>query len=523
MKTGEMKGREIYPIGQQDFKTLRESGALYVDKTQFIDKILESGNQYFFLARPRRFGKSLFLSTLKYFFEGERSLFKGLYIDSTNWHWDKFPVLYLDLNSGEYSRPGSLDEVIEKKLGDWETKYDVEVKSTSHTIRFQSILETIHEKTGRQAVILVDEYDKPLVKNLNNDDFELYRRKLAALYSNLKTGASHIRMVFLTGVSRFSKLSVFSDLNNLNDISFDNDYADICGVAEHELKACFKSGIQALADEYEISYDEACERLKMNYDGYRFARKGSDIYNPWSLFNCLQKREIANYWNSTGFPSIIAEMLQRIDADIEAALNVEYDLSKLMGLDLKSSDPVALLYQTGYITIKDYDPEFSTYKLGVPNREVREGLFDVLLPYYVKAKSGNIADVVFRLVKSVRTGDAEEFMKNLQAYFAGIPYNLQMDNENNFHNAFYILMTLLDLKVQAEAYTSDGRMDLLLKSKDYIYIIELKYDGSAQAALDQINEKRYDLKFYADSRKLIKIGVNFSSRKRRIDDWIIEM
>lgn len=517
-----MDDRYRYPIGQQDFKTLRLGDSIYVDKTRYIEKIVKSNSQYYFLARPRRFGKSLFLSTLKYFFKGERELFKGLYADSMDWDWQPYPVLYLDLNTGEYTDPAKFDSTINSNLRRWEEEYGISVKDDTLAQRFENIIRSIHKKTGRQVVILVDEYDKPLVRNLNNDEkFEIYRTKLAALYSNFKTCAEHIRLVFLTGVSRFSKLSVFSDLNNIRDISFSDEFADICGITEREMLENLSAGIEALSAEYGIGYEEACERLKGSYDGYRFGWRGSDIYNPWSLLNCLSDREIANYWNSTGMPTIVAEMLQGIDADIEMVLNTVCDKRRLIGLDLKSSDPLALLYQTGYLTIKDYDRECDTYTLGIPNREVKEGLFDVLLPYYVKVRRGDVSDTVFRLVKYVRTGNAENFMKCLQEYFAGITYKLEMDDENNFHNAFYILMTLLNLKVKAEAETSDGRMDLMIKTEDYIYIIELKYDGTAREALDQINEKDYALQFRSDPRKLIKIGVNFSSEKRRIDDWII--
>lgn len=511
-----------YPIGQQDFKTLRNNGSVYIDKTHFIEKILGSGSQYFFLARPRRFGKSLFLSTLRYFFEGERELFKNLYIDSSYWTWEKYPVLYLDLNAGEYSDPHNLDHLLDKNLRGWEEKYGIEVKDATLSLRFQSVIESVHKVTGRQVVILVDEYDKPLVRNLNNDEeFDNNRSRLSALYSNFKSCAPHIKFVFLTGVSRFSKLSVFSDLNNINDITFDENYADVCGITTKELLGNLNIGISKIAEKYGLTFEEACLKLKANYDGYRFHENGSEIYNPWSILNCMAKQEVVNYWNETGVPTLVAESLLRIDADLEAVMNSECDKNTLRGLDLRSANPIALLYQTGYLTIKDFDREYETYSLGIPNREVREGLFGVLLPYYVKVKRGTVSDTVYKLVKSVRTGNANEFMESLQAYFAGIPYDLEMNNENNFHNAFYILMTTLNLNVKAEVKTSDGRMDLLLESKKYIYIIELKYDGSAQEALAQINDKNYALQFKLDSRKVIKIGVNFSSKSRRIENWII--
>ncbi len=513
--------KDKYAIGDQDFKSLREGGYLYIDKTAYIKKILD-GNKYYFLARPRRFGKSLFLSTLRYFFEGRRELFKGLYIDSTAWDWEPYPVLRLDLNTDKYAETGMLDGVLERYFRDWEKQYDVEVKDADLSQRFSTIIQAAHEKTGRQVVILVDEYDKPLVGNLNNDDnFEHYRTKLASIYSNFKSSAEHIRLVFLTGVSRFSKLSVFSDLNNIDDISFDDEFSDICGVTEKELLNNFKGGISSLAAKRKEDFATACAMLKKNYDGYRFAPEGSDIYNPWSLLSCLKKGRIGTYWNDTGAPSVISEALFNADVDIEAILNAEWKLSHLSGLDLRNANPTALLYQTGYLTIADYDFEYDEVRLKVPNDEVREGLFNDLLPIYMKGKEGWAEDVVFKLKKGIRNGDPERMMKELAAYFAGIPYDLKLDNENNFHNAFYILTTLIGIDAKAEVHISDGRIDLLIETPRYIYVIELKYDASPDEALRQIEEKGYARKFATDGRRLFKIGVSFSSETRRIEGWKI--
>ncbi len=511
-----------YPIGEQDFASLRDRDSIYIDKTRYIERIIMSGSKYYFLARPRRFGKSLFLSTLRYFFEGRRELYKGLYIDSVDWGWEAYPVLRLDLNTEKYYEEGLLDVAIDNLFSKWENLYDVELKAGSVSSRFHNIIEAAHRKTGKQVVILVDEYDKPLVGNINDDRlFEHFRTKLASLYSNFKSSADHIRLVFMTGVSRFSKLSIFSDLNNLDDITFENEYADICGITEGELKANLSEGVDALSKEYGLAVKEVYNLLKKNYDGYRFAEKGSEIYNPWSLLNCLSKREIGNYWNMTGMPTIIAEALKGMDADIEAVLNMECDKRRLLGLDLKNLEPLALLYQTGYLTIKDYDREMGLYTLGIPNLEVKQGLFDVLLPYYVKVRSSNVSDIVIQMSSSLRRGQPDNFMKNMQTYFAGIPYQLKMDNENNFHNAFYILMTILGYNTEAEASTSDGRIDLLIKTENYIYIIELKFDGSAEQAIRQIEEKGYARPFLCDSRKVFMIGANFSSKTRSIKDWQI--
>ncbi len=511
-----------YPIGDQDFKSIRGGGFLYVDKTRYIKKILE-GNKYYFLARPRRFGKSLFLSTLRYFFEGQRDLFKDLYIDSIDWDWEPYPVLHLDLNTDKYFEPGLLEGVLDNLFRNWEKKYDIKVKDENYSQRFKTIISTAHEKTGKPVVILVDEYDKPLVGNLNKgDNFEHYRAKLASLYSNFKSSAEHIKLVFLTGVSRFSKLSVFSDLNNVKDITFDDKFADICGITETELLDNFQQGIESLALKRQVGYDEIVKLLKQNYDGYRFSPDGSDIYNPWSVLNAMSESRIGGYWNATGSPTIIAEVLKDADIDIEHTLNADWDLDDLAGLDLINADPTALLYQTGYLTINEYDVDTNTVHLKVPNKEVRRGLFKNLLDVYLKPKRGTVKSVLDGITKAICDGNPEEMMKHLDSYFAGIPYDLKVEDENNFHNALYILMTLIGIDAKAEVHTSDGRIDLLIENPKYIYIIELKYDSSPEQALQQIEEKNYARKFSTDIRKLFKIGVNFSSEKRRIEDWKIE-
>lgn len=517
-----MKKEQKYPIGEQDFKSLREMDCVYIDKTRFIDTILSSRNKYFFLARPRRFGKSLFLSTLQYFFEGNRELFNGLYIDSTDWGWDPYPVLRLDLNTDKYTETGILDDVLDNLFKEWEIKYDVKLDSQNISSRFRNIIKAAHEKTGKQAVILVDEYDKPLIGNLDKDtNFEHYRTRLASLYSNFKSSAEHIRLVFLTGVSRFSKLSVFSDLNNIKDITFSDAFADICGITERELLDTFPPGIERLAHEYRVSYDEMCLRLKKNYDGYRFAKKGSDIYNPWSVLNAMAEARIGAYWNATGAASIIAKALHAADVDIEKTLTARWRLDRLAGLDLSNADPTALLYQTGYLTIADYDYRNDTVRLKVPNNEVKEGLFNDLLLYYVKVKRGSAESVVTDIIYGIQDGKPEKMMKSLDTFFAGIPYDLKIEDENNFQNALYILLTLIGVDTKTEVHTSDGRIDLLIETPKYIYIIELKYDSTPGDALRQIEEKQYERKFSSDPRQIFKVGIGFSSHTRRIEGWEI--
>ncbi len=512
-----------YAIGQQNFRVLREDDAIYVDKTPFVEKIVKSKAKYWFLARPRRFGKSLFLSTLEYFFKGERELFEGLYIDSADWDWQPYPVLRLDLNVQKYKEQGLLNKVLNNYFLDWEKKYMVEKIADDLSLRFQNIIEAAHKNTGRKVVILVDEYDKPLTNNLNDDDnFEHYRARLASVYSNFKSSAEHIKLVFLTGISRFSKLSVFSDLNNLRDITFTDEFADICGITESELLEYFKSGIATLAEYNGIAQSEAVGLLKENYDGYRFAKRGSDIYNPWSVLNAMADRSISSYWSRTGDPSIIAEALKKINVDLERILNSRVRFRLLEGMDLKNIDPTALLYQTGYLTIKNYDFKTDSVTLGVPNKEVKENLFENLVPLYIKVKRQSPVGVVFDIIDDLHYGNPEKMVKDLDVFLSGIPYEMKMEDENNFHNAIYILLTLIGTETETEVHTSDGRVDLVVKTSDYIYIVELKFDKTTEEAMSQIKEKEYFLPYGNDRRSIFLIGLNFSSKTRHLDPPVIE-
>ena len=520
-----MEKTQAYPIGLQDFRTLREEGYIYVDKTRYITELIRKKSRYCFLARPRRFGKSLFLSTLQCFFEGRRELFEGLDVESLDWDWKPYPVLRLDLNRDGYKAKGELDGVYDNTFRKWEAQYGVGDIAESFSARFENIIEAAHKKTGRQVVILVDEYDKPMVANINNrENIDHYREKLTSVYSNFKSSAEHIRLVFLTGVSRFGKLSVFSGLNNLVDITFLDEYSDICGITEREMLDSLRQGIHRLADKNDMPYESAVRDLKRNYDGYRFSKNGSDIYNPWSLLNAMKDSEISNYWNDTGMPTLVARTLKRVDADLESMFDTYCSEDDLKGLDLLTPQPLALLYQTGYLTIKGYNPKIRRYRLGIPNEEVKKGLFNVLLPYYMQSRSGEepkklVGDMVMYFI----LGDADRAMKCMQAYFAGVHWKMRMDNENNFHNAFFLLMDLVGLDTETESATSDGSIDITVRTDDYIYVIELKYDGTAEQALRQIEEKRYDRKYQMDGRQIIRIGVNFSSETRCIEDWKIEV
>ena len=512
-----------YPIGEQSFESLRKGDFLYVDKTMYVDKIV-NGSKYYFLGRPRRFGKSLFLSTLKAFFEGKRELFKGLYADSMEWDWEPYPVIYLDLNNQQFkddSDFSNLDIIVDETLKVIEQRWGIVPTQKDLSARFASLIRQVSEKSGKGVVILVDEYDKPLVNNLNQSErFETYRNKLAALYSNFKSSADYIRLVFLTGVSRFGKLSVFSGLNNISDISFTRQFAGICGISEEELTENFQEGIKALAEENERTLEEEILELKRWYDGYHFSSYIIDIYNPFSILQVMAYQKYSNYWISSGNSTLLAEQLKRTKADLEYLINARCDQTVLEGLDIDNISPLALLYQTGYLTIKKYDPKRDIYHLGIPNEEVKQGFFEQLLPYYTSITKDNAHVFIFDLIDEMEEGRTDDFMKRLQSLFAGFGHDLKFDEERNVQNAMLLIFSLVGMHVEAEVRNSDGRIDILVRTTDYVYIMELKYDKSAREALDQIERKEYALPWAVDSRTVIEIGINYSTEKRRIDDWI---
>lgn len=511
-----------YPVGDQSFSSIREKGFLYVDKTQYIERII-NGSKYYFLGRPRRFGKSLFLSTMKCFFEGKRELFKGLYADTIDWDWTSQPVFMLDLNTQKYKENDNLDILLNSFFKTQEKQFDITLPEGNISSRLASLIKMVAEKTGKKVVILVDEYDKPLVNNIHNQErFEYYRDVLGALYSNFKSSAEYIQLVFLTGVSRFGKLSVFSGLNNIRDISFTNEFAAICGITGDELINCFKDGIESLAIINNNSFEKEVEKLKKRYDGYHFSSLSPDIYNPFSLIYTFANKAYGNYWIESGTPTLLVEQLKRTDTDIESFLKVECGEEDLKGLDVDNLHPVALFYQTGYLTIKDYDSVFEIFQLGIANDEVKEGFFKYILPFYSNSEYTSTSALATYFQRDLISSNIEDFMKRLKSFFAGISYEMHLDNERSVQNAMFILFTLIGLRTDMEYHTSDGRIDILIRTNKYIYILELKFDGSAEETLAQIKRKGYSPPWAMDKRKIIEVGINYSSKTRKIEYWIID-
>lgn len=511
-----------YPIGIQDFDKIINEGYTYVDKTELIYKLVHEGS-YYFLSRPRRFGKSLLMSTLEAYFSGKRELFHGLAIDKLKKEWTVYPVLHLDLNTGKYDTKDSLFHVLDDFLCKLEATYGTFPSEKALELRFMGLIARIYEKTGKPVVILVDEYDKPLLQSINNKELQDdFRATLKAFYSALKTQDRYIRFALLTGVTKFGKVSVFSDLNNLTDISMDESYDTLCGITEEEMHRYFEESIQKLADRYDISYEEACARLKKRYDGYHFVEYGTGVYNPFSLLSTFRANKFGSFWFETGTPTFLVQLLQRENFYLPDLTQQQVSADMLNSIDAMDRNPIPVIYQSGYLTIKDYDEEFKVYTLGFPNEEVEEGFANYLLPYYAHTGSEGAPMYVRNFVLALRNGKPEEFMKRMQVLFADPDYKIVGNAELYFQNAFYIVTKLLGFYTEVERTISDGRIDMIVKTKDYIYIFEFKYDQSADTALQQIEDKGYAKPFATDGRKIVKIGVNFSREHRCIDEWKIK-
>ena len=518
----------IYPIGIQNFEKIRKDGYLYIDKTALVYQLVTTG-QYYFLSRPRRFGKSLLLSTLEAYFQGKKELFEGLAIEKLEKEWTEHPILHLDLNIARYASTSDLEDILNRNLVAWEKLYGADPAERSLPLRFAGIIDRAYHKTGQRTVILIDEYDKPLLQALHDEELQnQLRNMLKPFYGVLKTMDRAIRFALLTGVTKFGKVSVFSDLNNLDDISMRVPYAAICGITEEELRTYFEDDIHELASSLKLTYDETRTLLKRRYDGYHFVAEGPGLYNPFSLLNTFKYMRIDDYWFETGTPSYLVELLKHTHYDLYEMANTETDADTLNSIDSASNNPIPVIYQSGYLTIKDYDPEFKIYRLGFPNREVEEGFIKYLLPFYTSVSAPKTPFEIGQFVREVRSGNYDAFFRRLQSFFADTPYEViagqkpERDTELHYQNVLFIVFRLVGLYTKVEYHTSNGRIDLVLQTDRYIYIMEFKLNGTAEEALRQIDEKQYALPFANDERKLFKIGVNFSSETRNIERWMVE-
>ena len=510
----------LYPIGIQNFADLRTKGFVYVDKTAQIYNLVKGG-KYYFLSRPRRFGKSLLTSTLESYFQGRRDLFEGLAISGLETEWNEYPVLHIDFSGSAYTSVGEFHKKLTTMLGRMEAEYGISDDSDNYGVRLDNILSAANKSTGRQVVVLIDEYDKPIVDNLTDSELmNAFRVKLQGLYSVLKANDGKIRFAFLTGVSKIGKMSVFSGLNNLRDISMLPEYSSICGISESELHDYFDESVSELASNTGETKEECYAHLKEMYDGYHFCEYSEGMYNPFSLLNTFAGRKYGEYWFETGTPTLLVDVMKKTTYDITLLGSQDVAVESLNGVDSIFEDPVPLFFQTGYLTVKSYEPMVGLYTLGFPNREVKDGFMRFMIRYYLN--TSNASTSVARVMKMklcLFRGDACGFMSELESFFSGISYQIQGDVEKDFQYAMYIILELVGLDVEVERTTSNGRIDMVIKTKGYIYIIEIKTDSSADAALQQIEDRGYARPFASDSRKLYKIGVSFSTATRRIEDW----
>ena len=522
----------LLPIGIQDFEYLRKNNYIYIDKTNFIYKLTRMGKPYF-LSRPRRFGKSLFISTLEAYFLGKKDLFKGLAIEKYEANnpepWAEYPVMKFSLASGEFTKENGLRVRLESSLLDFEEKYKIEKDSDELPVRFANDLKYAFQKAGRGVVVLVDECDNPLLKNINvNKEQEEENRALyKGFFAVLKDCDAYLRFVFFTGVTKFSKVSIFSDLNQLKDISLDRNYDAICGITQEELEENFVPEIEAMAAENDFTKEECLAELKRMYDGYHFCMNCPDIYNPFSLLNAFSENKLGSYWFASGTPTFLINKLKDINFDprrFEKLIKV--DETEISDYRPENADPIPLLYQSGYLTIKESNKKQLSYKLGFPNDEVKYGFLKSLAPSYLKVEDKPTPFNIILLDDAVEEGDTDAIRDWFTALFALLPYptsgDLDSITEQSFQNVIYITLVVLGKYCHTEVHSSKGRADCIVETDDYVYIFEFKRDSSAREALAQIDEQGYALPYTADKRKLFKIGVNFSSTERNISEWEVK-
>lgn len=516
-----------YPIGIQTFDKIRQGGYLYIDKTKYIYEITHPG-QYVFLSRPRRFGKSLLMSTFDSYFRGRKDLFKGLAIEKLEKDWTEYPVLHFDLSDIKKGTVEDFGENVNSSLASMEGEFGIAKTSDNPGTRLKDLVEHIYNKTGKQVVLLFDEYDAPLLTVLHDPErLETMRTELQSFYSPIKKLDPYLRFVFITGITKFSQLSIFSQLNNLNNISMLPQYAAMCGITIKELEDNFQEGIAVLAEKYHYSHKQVIDKLLYHYDGYHFAEDSEGVLNPFSLLSAMNNRKFNNYWFSTGTPTFLVNMMRKFHTDL-----TEIDGSKAMQEDFDAPtenmhNVLPLFYQSGYLTIKDYNPRSGMYTLGYPNEEVKVGLMRILIPFYVQSDPVPASNACWDISEALMDGDIDKALAAARSYFASIPYqeNTLKDaptTEGHFTAMLYVMFSFLNRYVYSQVRNAKGRLDILIKTDTTIYVMELKLDGDLNKALKQINEKDYTIPYQTDGRKVVKVAINFSTEERTIKEWKIE-
>jgi len=524
-----MGQERIYPVGIQDFEKLRVKGAIYVDKTDLVYRLVQK--DYVFLSRPRRFGKSLLSSTLKYYFQGRKDLFQGLVIERMEQEWKEYPVLHFDLSTAKNQDLAGIRSELERQLRIYEATYGEDEANDSPGKRLTHLIQSAHAQTGQKTVVIIDEYDAPMLDVLHDDEkMAEVRRMMQEFYAPLKACDADLRFVFITGITKFSQLSIFSVINNLTNVSMQPEFSAICGITEQELHTVFEEDIAMLAQEYECTSGEMKERLKERYDGYHFSGRSADIYNPFSILKAFAQKELKDYWFESGTPTYLTKQIRHFQTDIQSLDNIEASASDFDRPTEKMSNIIPLLYQSGYITILKYNKQWEKYTLGIPNNEVRVGLTENLLPDYAYKDDFKNSSFIMQFCEAVYYEDMEKAFTILRAYLAGIPYpeggkeilNDMSKNEYYYETIFYLIFSFMNRHIQTQVKTCRGRADMVMHTAKTVYVFELKMNKPAEEALKQIDEKGYMIPYTADGRKLVKCGISFSTQTRTIEEWLIK-
>ena len=511
------------PVGIQTFEEIINKDYLYIDKTEYIYRMAHGASKYYFLSRPRRFGKSLLTSTLHSYFAGKKDLFKGLAIEKLETEWTEYPVLHFDMSLAKHVDKETLESMLNFQLSIYEKTYGKSGDAVKLNDRMTSLIMRAYQQTGRQVVVLIDEYDAPLLDVVHEEEnLPILRNVMRNFYSPLKACDPYLRFVFLTGITKFSQLSIFSELNNISNISMDEPYAAICGITQEEMLEQMHEYIERLSVSLEMTEEEALLKLKEKYDGYHFTWPSPDIFNPFSLLNAFDRNKLNNYWFGSGTPTYLIEMLRKFHVapssiGMKKAMAASFDAPTE-----RMTTIIPLLYQSGYITIKDYDKLTELYTLDIPNREIQVGLMQSLLPYYLVNDSDMGLTTIGEMYGSIARGDMDGALRLLQEFLSTVPYCDNTHYEGHYQQLFYIIFSLFGMYVDVEVRTPKGRVDVVMRTADILYVIELKLDKSADAAMAQINLKKYPERFILSGLPVVKVGINFDAENHTLGDWIIE-